>query len=1267
MRASVLLSLLLTLPAGAEPHNDSDPSCDDSGFSFTLEVCGSGPGFNAARCSKRLPRIKAACQRDIAKGKKVDRAQAHLDQLQTIKPPEVPASDAKPKPEGDAGPGAGTGPGVGGATGGPEAGNPATSDGGASALSEGQAALKAGRAPDASAAANRVLGADPKNVAALTLRAQAEVLGGDKDAANADARTILGLDPSNRFAQVLLGGATVSGSSVKSALHRPDFGRAPSADGAGNAAEMGSARGPGAAKPTKASSGSSAAAGVLTAPSGVSPAVAAGWSKFKIGDMKGAVDEAAKALQRGSADAGAYVLRAAAYNRLGKPDLALADADAALKLKPGDVVALLERGYAKYQLGRYKDALVDVEEALKADPLNAMGHLYRGMILEKLDRAADAATAYLRAAELDSSLKPLVDDALARLGLGPAPAGTPAERRRSPLKFVLWGVAILIALGLLFKGVKRAVRPDWATPVTPLRSAVVAFLLCALASNALALCDGTTIGNVDKSCKADGGAGCLGQLQSVWADCEKQYKKDGQPFPPPSGNDANPARTVWNLFEVYGHHDEKPPEIGKDGLPQKGGLIGYVPGAPETDLAKLGVLVQTNLPPPKLAEQAPSEPLKSDEDYQKFFNPEETGKAVQQLSARADPSAGKAPGGAPAPSLPLTTLIQTDPTRASVLLQGQSDQNKNDPNYWTLLSTARQLSGDGEGAKDAARRALSLDPQNGFARLILGHPEQLGGALALKTPFGSKESGRGAVYAGGPRDPAAQAAANKALAAMAAGVGPGAELKTKAQLLLQSAVDKLAVGDIRGALFDVSRALMLEPGSVRARVLRAHISNLPKNHNYEAAIKDADEALKLDPKNAAAYFEKGYALLQLGRTSEALAAIEQGLALEPNNAMGRFYHAMALEKSGLIAKAIEEYQRAAALDPALKPLVDDALANLTAAAAPQAPRGKLPRSVPMKDVLWVLFGLTAFALIFEGAKRVFYKDWNTSIPAQAEAEQPVSSSPGTLPPGTLLGGNFRIEGELARGGIGIVYKAVDVTLKRPVAIKHLKREASESAEVREKFLTEARLAAKLQHPNLAQIYSVVGTGDLYLVFEFVEGETLHERLTRKRALPLDEVKALARDIAEAVDYAHASGVIHRDLKPANVMLTTAGRCKVMDFGIAKESRRRDDATMTQAWGTPPYMAPEQELGSVRRESDLYALGVMLYELIAGRRPFEGAAMLDQKLKGEFPPITTARPGVPPALQKFFATALAPDPANRFHSGKELARALEAVEQTPVRS
>jgi tetratricopeptide (TPR) repeat protein len=198
--------------------------------------------------------------------------------------------------------------------------------------------------------------------------------------------------------------------------------------------------------------------------------VASGWTRFRLGDFQAARDHASLALTRNPADAKALTLRAAANNRSGQPEAALADADSALKIEPRNVVAMLERGYAKYQLRRYHEALDDVESALSMDPLNAMGHLYRGMILEKLARTKDALAAYFRAGELDPSLKPLTDEAAARLGGAPGQGRSQSRARAWNFKRVgIWGGGTVIALMLLGFGLRRTRNPDWATPATPIR------------------------------------------------------------------------------------------------------------------------------------------------------------------------------------------------------------------------------------------------------------------------------------------------------------------------------------------------------------------------------------------------------------------------------------------------------------------------------------------------------------------------------------------------------------------------------------------------------------------------------------------------------------------------------------------------------------------------------------------------------------------------------------------------------------------------------
>jgi serine/threonine-protein kinase len=241
--------------------------------------------------------------------------------------------------------------------------------------------------------------------------------------------------------------------------------------------------------------------------------------------------------------------------------------------------------------------------------------------------------------------------------------------------------------------------------------------------------------------------------------------------------------------------------------------------------------------------------------------------------------------------------------------------------------------------------------------------------------------------------------------------------------------------------------------------------------------------------------------------------------------------------------------------------------------------------------------------------------------------------------------------------MGVVYDAVDETLRRRVAIKQMSRDGATSDD-RDRFLTEARLVASLKHPNLAEIYSVVNDGRLYLVFEFVDGQSLDKLLESRRKLPVSDARRVLADVSGALSYAHERKIIHRDLKPGNVMITREGVAKVMDFGIAHQSQRGNGTTVTSASGTPPYMSPEQALGSVSKASDLYALGVMAYELLTGARPFEGPDFLEQKLQRRFTPPSQRNPDLRRGLDDFFAKALDPDPTKRHSDAKAFLRAFD---------
>lgn len=341
-----------------------------------------------------------------------------------------------------------------------------------------QGYMSAGQAADAERVLLKAQGQNPKDPDVSALLAQARLEQGNFQGAREAALDAKKNGASGAALDMIAGGHAETLASASGRMGKLR-GFAAGGDGLGGGGRAGTQPGlsgtPGAGKQPEPAAGAApatAAGNALppqSAPAGANQLLN-GWSKYRIGDYKAALDEAALALRAKPGDAAALTLKAAAHNRLHEPALAEAAATEALQTQPRSVVALLERGYARYQLGRHKEALVDVESALLLEPLNAMGHLYRGMILEKLDRAKDAVASYLRAGELDPALKPVADASVARLG-GALPGGA-AKGHGGPMplgKIALWAAAALLALAFIAKGVKRTVNPEWGTPLTPLR------------------------------------------------------------------------------------------------------------------------------------------------------------------------------------------------------------------------------------------------------------------------------------------------------------------------------------------------------------------------------------------------------------------------------------------------------------------------------------------------------------------------------------------------------------------------------------------------------------------------------------------------------------------------------------------------------------------------------------------------------------------------------------------------------------------------------
>jgi serine/threonine protein kinase len=260
-------------------------------------------------------------------------------------------------------------------------------------------------------------------------------------------------------------------------------------------------------------------------------------------------------------------------------------------------------------------------------------------------------------------------------------------------------------------------------------------------------------------------------------------------------------------------------------------------------------------------------------------------------------------------------------------------------------------------------------------------------------------------------------------------------------------------------------------------------------------------------------------------------------------------------------------------------------------------------------------------------------------------------------------GRYEIIGEVGKGAMGVVYRATDPNIGRTVAIKTLRIDihGTENEEILGRFKNEARAAGMMNHANIITIYDAgEQEGMFYIAMEFIEGQTLQGLLKQAHALPVEKATHIVRQVCAGLDYAHARGIIHRDIKPANIMITGDGTVKIMDFGIAKSGGTGMTST-GQVVGTPNYMSPEQVKGKpLDGRTDLFSVGVVLYEMLTGSRPFDGenVTSIIYKIVHENPPTPREVVGLHPGLSAVVMKALAKDPDERFATGAEFGRAVQ---------
>lgn len=384
---------------------------------------------------------------------------------------------------------------------------------------------------------------------------------------------------------------------------------------------------------------------------------------------------------------------------------------------------------------------------------------------------------------------------------------------------------------------------------------------------------------------------------------------------------------------------------------------------------------------------------------------------------------------------------------------------------------------------------------------------------------------------------------------------------------------------------------------------------------YDDVIYSAGQAIAVAPQDSRAYILRGGAYMQLGHYDRARMDVDTALKLNPSSRLAQKLQSDLDEKMSI--KRAEK--------PAVPTQTD---------------------ATPRWVTLYFLVVFVAVLLfIYWRYEDVFRQPKNAFSRREVEVKE-----------------QYDFIRQIGEGGMGKVYEAYDKVLKRKVAIKRVRPELVRSAYVREQFLSEARMVALLRHPCIVEIYTVIESeSSLYLVFEYVDGQTLETRLDIDGRLPFSKAKRIFEYVCRGLQYAHSQDIIHCDLKPGNIMLFDDDKAKVMDFGVAKKSVDHQTGARTVA-GTPAYMAPEQQKGFMRKQSDVYSLALCLYEALVGQVPWtvKGFDIAKKKIV----PASKLAPHIPPAVDDLLADALKEDPKERIQTIDVFWSRLKEIDPLP---
>jgi tetratricopeptide (TPR) repeat protein len=456
-------------------------------------------------------------------------------------------------------------------------------------------------------------------------------------------------------------------------------------------------------------------------------------------------------------------------------------------------------------------------------------------------------------------------------------------------------------------------------------------------------------------------------------------------------------------------------------------------------------------------------------------------------------------------------------------------------------------------------------------------------------------------------------------------------LEARAWVVLDKLADAL---DRMGKAIELLKKNGTPEELAAAHVERAVIRNKAKDSN--GAIEDANTALSIDGRNGLALRERGLAYEAQGNLDAAEADLRKAAEYSPS----------------LMGDLDDFYKRKA------HPNEEEPETKRAAAGGAGAWLTNLGLALP----------LAGLAVVLGAAAWLFMK--RDSVVGARELGRYAPTPSLTPPTGKTIGGGvYTLQKQIGEGGMGVVYEASDAKLGRLVAVKCLQPELRARPRECRRFVDEAKIVAQLHHPHIVQIFTILEEEpSTYIVYEHLKGQTLHELLNRTQGRKLPPAAALdfLRQIGDAVDHAHSRNVIHRDLKPANVMLAQVdGKpwVKVMDFGIARQMADilRETKTNTVV-GTPLYAAPEQGRGDVTKQSDIFSMGVVLYEMLTGEMPFSGNApfIKEERRAGRFIAASALTPGLPAAIDLVIEKALDADPRERYHSCAELYQAAVAA-------